>query len=142
MSRTTRQHRTAAAGATCRWRRRQAKGIRLVTVEVSEFRLAQMVAERLVPAAAIEDSAQLGAVLSQIIEKGASFLAPVIDHGQRQTRRGQGCEPRDDITDCSGTHDDIHVGHAQVEHPDYPGRDIRGRWLKGTCGYPQDLWAD
>ena len=33
MSRTTRQHRTAAAAATRRWRRRQANGIRLVTVE-------------------------------------------------------------------------------------------------------------
>ena len=23
-----------------------------------------------------------------------------------------------------------------------PGRDVRGRWLKGTCGYPQDLLSD
>ena len=76
MSRTTRQHRIAAAAATRRWRRRQAKGIRLVTVEVSEVRLAQMVAERLVPAAAIEDSARLGAVLSQIIDQGTAILQP------------------------------------------------------------------
>ena len=33
MSRTTRQHRIAAVAATRRWRQRQAKGIRLVTVE-------------------------------------------------------------------------------------------------------------
>ena len=142
MSRTTRQHRIAAAAATRRWRRRQAKGIRLVTVEVSEIRLAQLVAERWVPAAAIEDSVRLGAVLSQIINEGTCFSASVIDHEQRQTCGGQGCEPRDGITDHSGTHVGTHNGHAQVEHPDYPGRDIRGRWVKGACGYPQDLAAD
>ena len=136
MSRTTRQHRIAAVAATRRWRQRQAKGIRLVTVEVSEAKLAQMVAERLVPAAAIENSARLGAVLSRIIDQGKLFCTPVSDHGQRQTRGRQGCEPCDDITNCSGTHDGTHVGHAQVEHPDYPGRDMCGRWLKGTSGYP------
>ena len=55
MSRSPRQRRIAAAAATRRWRRSQTKGIQLVTVEVSEVRLAQLVAERLVPAAAIED---------------------------------------------------------------------------------------
>ena len=134
MSRTTRQHRIAAAAATRRWRQRQAKGIRLVTVEVSEAKLAQLVAERLVPAAAIENSVRLGAAFSQIIDQGTVFSAPVMDHEQRQTRGRQGCEPRDAITDCSGTHDGTHDGHAQVEHPDYPGRDARGRWLKGACG--------
>ena len=49
MSRTTRQHRIAAVAATRRWRQRQAKGIRLVTVEVSEARLARIVADRLIP---------------------------------------------------------------------------------------------
>ena len=56
MSRSPRQRRIAAAAATRRWRRSQTKGIQLVTVEVSEVRLAQLVAERLVPAATIEDS--------------------------------------------------------------------------------------
>ena len=102
MSRTTRQHRLAAAAATRRWRRRQAKGIRLVTVEVSEIRLAQLVAERLVPAAAIADSVRLGAALSQIIDQGTVLSAPVIDHRQRQTRGRPGCKPRDAITDSSG----------------------------------------
>ena len=142
MSRTTRQHRLAAAAATRRWRRRQAKGIRLVTVEVSEIRLAQMVAERLVPAAAIADSARLGAAISQMIDQGTVPSAPVIDHKSRQTRGRSGCKPRDAITDSSARCPGTATVPAQVEHPEYPGRDTRGRWLKGTCGYPPDLWAD
>jgi hypothetical protein len=95
-----------------------------------------MIAKGLLPAAAVADSARLGAALSRLIEEGTYFSAPVIDHGQRQTRGGQGREPRDDITDSSGSDTGTHVGRAQVEHPEYPGRDVGGRWLKGTCGYP------
>ena len=142
MSMTTRQHRIAAATATRRWRRRQAKGIRLVTVEVSEAKLAQMVAEGLLSRSRSSGSWSRGVAFSQIINEGTGFSASVIDHEQRRTRGGRGCDPRDAITDCSATHDGTHDGHAQVEHPDIPGRDIRGRWLKGTCGYPQDLLAD
>lgn len=141
MSKTTRRHRLAAAAATRRWRQRQAKGIRLVTVEVSEIRLAQMVAARLVPAAAIADSVRLGAALSRILEESTYFSGLVIDHQNRQTRGRQPCEPRDAITDSSGDCPGTATVPAQVEHPEYPGRDTRGRWLKGMCGFPSDRWA-
>jgi hypothetical protein len=64
MSRTPRYRRTAAAEATRRWRRRQATGIRLVTVEVSEVRLARLVRIDWCWRRAIEDFARLSAVIT------------------------------------------------------------------------------
>ena len=136
MSMTPRQRRTAAARATRQWRRRQAKGIRLVSVEVSEAKLAQLVAERLLPAAATEDSVRLGAVLSQLIEQRGAFLPPVTAHQGWQSQAGQGYEHGDGITATTGSAQAKPLARTQVEHPDFPGRDIRGRWLKGTSGYP------
>ncbi len=61
-----RQRRAATAEATRQWRRRQAKGIRLVTVEVSEAKLARRVADSVIPDAALEDSVRLGALLGHL----------------------------------------------------------------------------
>jgi hypothetical protein len=58
--------RAAVAAATRWWRQRQAKGIRLVTIEVSEAKLAQLVADSLVPEAALEEPISLGKFLGRL----------------------------------------------------------------------------
>jgi hypothetical protein len=90
----------------------------------------------------IRPGAGFAATTGPVINEGTPFLAPVIDHGQRQTRGGQGYEHGDGITLQTGTDHVPPQVPAQAEHPEYPGRDVRGRWLKGTCGYPQDLLSD
>lgn len=137
MSRTSRQRRGAGIEATRRWRRRRAKGIRLVTIEVSEVRLDQLVADGLIPAAVLEDSVRLGMGLGRIIDEGKLFAGAVMDHAAGKTGAAQGFEGRDAITQKTGQRSGPHTECHQTKHASEQGRDRYGRWLKGTSGNPQ-----
>jgi hypothetical protein len=143
MSRILRQRRAAVAAATRRWRRRQTQGIQLVTIEVSEARLAQLMVQGRVPRAALDDPLRLGTALGRLLQeepqtgKKKGKPTPVMDHVVAQSLAVQGVETGNAITAGSGERSSETWSSDQTEHGPEQGRDRRGRWRKGTSGNPR-----
>jgi hypothetical protein len=116
MAKAPRKQRTDAAAANRRWRERQARRIQLVTVEVGEATLDRLVAAGLVPAAAREDSARLGVILSRLLELEKLLASHVTDHGAQKSQAGHGIEAWDPITSKTGAHCRAALSRKQAAH--------------------------
>jgi hypothetical protein len=140
MTGTPRRKRAAATAATRRWRDRQARQVRLVTVEVGQAALDRLVVAGLIPAAGHEDSTRLGVILSQLLESAPLFAGQVTGHGAHGAPESLAVpanEAGDPVTAKAGEPSCNSKAATKDAHLQKPACTAQGCWRPGTSGNPR-----